>query len=759
MSWPMRTTLGGPRVLLRRLREVMTEPVSAQERLDKIVVLIAANMVAEVCSVYVSRADGQLELYATEGLNRAQVHMVQMRIGEGLVGTVAKEAKPLALANAQAHPAFKFFPELGEEMFNAFVGVPILRAGDTLGVLVVQNKAHRLYSEEEVEALQTVSLILAEMIASGELQAIAKPGIMLAARRPHQLSGIGLTDQVGLGHVVLHEPRVVVRALVAENIPEELARLDAAVEGIRQEIDGLLQRADMTRAGDHRDVLEAYRMFANDRGWAAKMREAVESGLTAEGAVEKVQNDTRARMLRVSDPYLRERLHDMDDLANRLLRRLAGGPETSAKVELPRDAIILARNMGPAELLDYDRERVRGLVLEEGSPTSHVTIVARALGIACVGQVENILTLVEQGDAIIVDGSSGEVHVRPPPEIENAFAEKVRLRARRQAIYRELRDKPAITRDGTPVNLLINAGLLVDLPHLKETGARGIGLFRTELQFMVAATFPRIGEQFELYKSVLDAAGENPVTFRSLDIGGDKILPYMEAEAEENPALGWRAIRLTLDRPGLLRSQVRALLMAARGRELRLMFPMITEVGEFDRAKALVERELRFVEKHGHEPPAALKLGAMIEVPAILWQLEALLKRVDFLSIGSNDLLQFFFASDRGNAKLANRFDPLCTPALRALRQIARAAAAAHVPVTVCGEMAGKPVEAIALLALGFRSISMSPASIGPVKSALLGLDLGELRALLDPILDDDEPTPELRRRLTVFAETHGIAV
>jgi phosphotransferase system enzyme I (PtsP) len=755
----MRTSTGGPRVLLRRLREVMSEPVSAQERLDRIVVLIAANMVAEVCSVYVLRADGQLELYATEGLNRSQVHLVQMRIGEGLVGTVAKDAKPLALANAQAHPAFKFFPELGEETFNAFVGVPILRAGDTLGVLVVQNKAQRLYSEEEVEALQTVSLVLAEMIASGELQAIAPAGMLLASKRPHHLAGLSLSESIGLGHVVLHEPRVTVKRLVADNVPEELLRLDLAVDALKAQIDEMLERTELMRAGDHRDVLEAYRMFANDRGWAQKMRDAVKDGLTAEGAVEKVQNDTRARMLRVHDPYLRERLHDMDDLANRLLRQLAGEPATASKVELPKDAIVVARNMGPAELLDYDRRRLRGLVLEEGSPTSHVTIVARALGVATVGQVENITTLVEQGDAIIVDGASGEVHVRPPADVENAYAEMVRVRAGRQAVYRELKDKPAKTRDGAPIAMLLNAGLMVDLPHLDDTGAAGIGLFRTELQFMVAATFPRISEQYGLYNAVLDAAGDRPVTFRSLDIGGDKILPYMQAEEEENPALGWRAIRLTLDRPGLLRSQIRALLMAAKGRELRLMFPMVTEVAEFDRAKALVERELRFLTKHGHEPPLVLKLGAMIEVPAILWQLEALARRADFLSVGSNDLLQFLFASDRGSTKLANRFDPLCPAVLRALKHVVDAAQAAHVPVTLCGELAGKPLEAITLLGLGFRSISMSPASLGPVKAAIATLDLGEMRAFLAPYLADPEPVPDLRQRLRTFAETHGIAV
>lgn len=756
----MRNTLGGPRVLLRRLREVMLEPVSAQERLDKIVVIIAANMVAEVCSVYVLRADGNLELYATEGLNRTQIHRVQMRLGEGLVGAVAKDAVPLALSDAQTHPGFLFFPELGEDMYHGFVGVPILRAGNTLGVLVVQNKAHRAYSEEEVEALETISLVLAEMIASGELQAIAKPGIMLASRRPYHLKGLGLSDAIGLGHVVLHEPRVVVKSLVAENIGDELARLEAAITALRQHIDNMLDdNAEMSRAGDHREVLEAFRMFANDRGWARKMQEAVRTGLTAEGAVEKVRSDTRARMMRISDPYLRERLHDLDDLANRLLRQLSGEPATAVRVDLPKDAILVARNMGPAELLDYDRERLRGLVLEEGAHTSHVTIVARALGIAAVGQAGDMIAMVEPGDAIIVDGSSGEVHVRPPPDIESAYVAKVRLRAGRQQVYRELRDKPATTLDGTPVTLQINAGLLVDLPHLRETGALGIGLFRTELQFMVASTFPRISEQLELYKSVLDAAGENPVTFRSLDIGGDKILPYMTAEPEENPALGWRAIRLTLDRPGLMRSQIRALLMAARERELRLMFPMITEVSEFDRAKELVSRELRFLEKHGHPRPKKLKLGAMIEVPAILWQLPALVARADFLSVGSNDLLQFFYAVDRGNTKLAERFETLSLPFLKALRHIQVEAHKGGVPVTVCGELAGRPIEALTLLALGYRSISMSPASIGPVKAAIRAANLKELRHLLDPILAGEEEPGDIRAKMRAFAETHGIPI
>src|ERR1700756_676351 len=521
----MRGALGGPRVLLRRLREVMAEPVSAQERLDKIVVLIAANMVAEVCSVYVLRVDGTLELYATEGLNKAAVHQTVLRSDEGLVGLVASEANPINLSEAQNHPAFSYRVETGEEIYHSFLGVPVLRAGNTLGVLVVQNRARRTYTEEEEEALQTTAMVLAEMIASGELSAIAKPGADPAARRPLHLTGMALNEGVALGHVVLHEPRVVITNFIADDLPKELKRLEAAVETMRSDLDVLLERGEVADGGEHRDVLEAYRMFAYDRGWVHRLEEAVATGLTAEAAVERVQSDTRARMLRATDPYLRERLHDLDDLANRLMRQLTGRDHAPSRESLPENAILVARAMGPAALLDYDRKRLRGLVLEEGGPQSHVAIVARALGIAAVGEIDNATGIPDPGDAIIVDGMAGDVHLRPLPDMEAAYAERVRLRARRQQQYAALRDKPCITQDGKEIALLLNAGLSVDLPHIDDTGACGIGLFRTELQFMVAPSFPRTSEQYALYRAVLDAAGSKPVTFRTLDIGGGEMLP------------------------------------------------------------------------------------------------------------------------------------------------------------------------------------------------------------------------------------------
>ena len=753
----MRGALAGPRLLLRRLREAMAEPVSAQARLDKIVVHIASNMVAEVCSVYVLRADGRLELFATEGLNREAVHLTTMRSGEGLVGLIAESAESLALADAQSHPAFSYKPETGEEIYHSFLGVPILRGGNTLGVLVVQNRARRTYSEEEIEVLQTTAMLLAEMIASGELQSIVRPGADIALRRPLACSGAAIAEGVGLGHVVFHEPRVVVKQLVAEDLKYEEKRLDQAISAVRESIDELIERGDQTGPGEHREVLETFRMFAHDQGWLRRLREAVMTGLTAEAAVERVQNDARAKLQRRTDPYMRERLHDLDDLANRLLHQLTGEPFVAANEDLPDNAILVARTMGPAALLEYDRKKLRGLVLEEGGPSSHVAIVARALGIPAVGEIANITDLVEQGDAIIIDGSTGEVQVRPAPDVEAAYAEKARLRARRQEQYHKLRDVPACTQDGVTIDLHMNAGLLVDLPHVEETGAVSIGLFRTELQFMVAPKFPRMEAQYVLYKAVMDAVGDRPVTFRTLDIGGDKVLPYMQTFEEENPALGWRAIRIGLDRPGLLRSQVRAMLRAGGGRNLRIMFPMVATAAEFDAARAVVERELRHLKRHDYALPSDLKLGIMVEVPSILWQLEEILERVDFLSVGSNDLVQYLFAADRDNKRVSNRFDPLSPPALRALKLIVDKAAQTKTSVTLCGEIGGRPLEAMALIGLGYRGLSMTPSSIGPVKAMVLAVDAGELRALMEGLLARHDGAISLREELRRYAEAKGV--
>ncbi|MGZ5862644.1 MAG: phosphoenolpyruvate--protein phosphotransferase [Methyloceanibacter sp.] len=754
----MATTVGAPRQLLRRLREVMAERESAQARLDKVVVLIASNMVAEVCSLYLRRRDASLELFATEGLNPEAVHNTHLKRGEGLVGLIAEQAEAMQFADAQTHPAFAFRPETGEEIYHSFLGVPILRGGHAIGVLTVQNRTHRTYSDEEVEALQTTAMVLAEMIASGGLGVADEAAPDIRREASAQIKGVPLSEGVALGHAVLHEPRIVITKLIAEDVELERRRLTQGIEELTGVIDDMLERGDLARAGEHREVLETFRMFAHDHGWKRRLDEALATGLTAEAAVERVRNDTRARMLRQTDPYWRERLHDIDDLSNRLLRLLAGGVGTTAAAgNLPQDTILIARTMGPAELLDYDRQRLRGLVLEEGGTASHVAIVARALGLAALSQAKGVLEAVEPGDAVIVDAETGELHVRPTQEVVAAYADKVRFRARRQAQYAAFRNVPAVTLDGQRVSLHMNAGLLFDLPHLDQSGADGIGLFRTELQFMISSTFPRLDQQTRLYKAILDAAGERPVVFRSLDVGGDKVLPNIRISQEENPALGWRAIRMSLDRPALFRTQIRALLRAAAGRELRIMLPMITDVSEFIAAKGLIERERQLLAKHGRAEPKRLLIGTMIEVPALLWQLDRLLPLADFASVGSNDLLQFLFAADRGNSRVADRFDSLNPAALKALRVIVEGAERHAVPLTLCGEMAGRPLEAMAVLGLGFRAISMAPASVGPVKAMILSLDVGALRIWLDELLDSKATS--LREELRQFATEKGVQI
>lgn len=745
----------GPRLLLRQMRGLMAEQRSAQERLNRLVALIASNMVSEVSSIYLIRG-GVLELFATEGLNPAAVHSTTLAIGEGLVGEIARTAQPLNLSDAQHHPKFAYRPETGEDPFQSFLGVPILHSGEVLGVLTVQNMTQRHYGEEEVEALLTVAMVLAEVVSTLHLEGVAQPE---KARHegPLTIEAQSLVEGIAIGHAVMHEPRVKVTKLISEDTEAELARLNLGIEALQASIEQMMSATDGNMSAESRDVLETYKMFAHDRGWSKRLREIVITGLTAEAAVERVQGDLRARMNRSRDLYLRERAHDLDDLSNRLLRLLVGKRPTIQADEMPADAIILARTMGPAELLDYDRAPLRGLVLEEGTASSHVAIVGRALSLPILGLVKDVLENVETGDLVIIDGEAGELHIRPTEELVKSYRAKLQLLEQRQAVYAKVRDTPAVTRDGTRIHLNMNAGLLVDLPNLIRSGAEGIGLFRTELQFMVASAMPRLEVQRNLYSAVLEAAGNRSVVFRTVDLGGDKVVSYMTPEREDNPALGWRAIRIALDRPGLLRYQARALIEAAVGKDLRMMFPMVSSVDEFVQAKSLVIRELDRARRRGQDLPNAVHVGTMLEVPALGFQLTELLPLVQFVSIGSNDLLQFFYAVDRQNPRLSDRYDMLSAPFLRFVREIVSACDAAGVPVSLCGEMAGRPLEAMALVGIGLRTISMPPTAIGPIKLMLRDVDLPQLTERLGELVASG--APNLRGRLKDYATGCGIAL
>jgi phosphotransferase system enzyme I (PtsP) len=731
---------------------------TAQDRLNTIVRIIAADMVAEVCSCYIMRAGEVLELFATEGLRPEAVHRTRLRVGEGLVGVIAANARPLALADAQSHPDFAYRPETGEEIFHSLMGVPILRSGRVLGVLVVQNRTLRNYTEDEIEALQTIAMVLAELAASGELvNPLERQQATGLGQLPLRLEGVRLNGGLAIGQAVLHEPRIVIKQVVAEDPNAELDRLRRSVETMQSAIDELLAASDVAPGGEHRDILETYRMFAADHGWLHRIGEAVKGGLTAEAAVQKVQSDMRVRMNQMTDPYLRERLADLEDLTNRLQQHLAGRPLTAAAAELPEEFILVARIMGPAELLDYDRRRLKGVVLEEGSPSAHVAVVARALDIPVVGRVKDVLNRVEPGDLIVVNGDEAAVLVRPSEDVQQAVGNRIKARLGQRRQFESLRDLPAESKDGVRVELMLNAGLFVDLPYLEETGAAGIGLFRTELQFMLRDKFPTVAQQTSLYRRVLDQAAARPVTFRTLDIGGDKLLPYMDEIADENPAMGWRAIRIALDRPAMLRQQLRALIRAAAGKSLRVMFPMIADITEFDAARAILDLELDRQRKEGAETPVKTEVGLMLEVPALLWQLPALFERAHFISVGTNDLVQFLFASDRGNPRLADRYDALSPPVLRVLGEIASACTARAMPVAVCGEMAGQPLDAMVLVGLGFRTLSMAPASVGPVKAMIRSLDVAALAEFIRSL--EGIPAHSLRGKLHDFARDRGTQI
>jgi phosphotransferase system enzyme I (PtsP) len=749
--------LTGSRLVLKRLRDVMARPGTAQQRLNEVVRIIAGDMVAEVCSVYVLRAGEVLELFATQGLNPTAVHRTRLRVGEGLVGDIAAHARPLSLADAQSHPNFAYRPETGEEVYHSLMGVPILHSGRVVGVLVVQNRTRRQYDEEETETLQTIAMVLAELVANGELvspnEVRQVDGIGLL---PLRIEGVKLNGGLGMGLAVLHEPRIVIKRVVAEDVTTEQKRFRDGLREVQESIDSMLEASDLTHGSEHREILETFRMFAEDRGWVGRISEAIENGLTAEAAVQRVFDEQRARFRDVTDPYLKERLHDMADLSNRLLLRLTGDQDNHTNGQiLPDDMVVVARNMGPAELLDYDRARLRALVLEEGSANAHVAIVARALDIPVIGRATDLLSRIEPLDPLIVDGDNAHVFIRPGEDVQQSFAEGMRLREERKQKYATLRDLPARTLDGADIALHINAGLLIDMQHLKTAGADGVGLYRTEIPFMVRSEFPDAEAQAELYGRILDQADGKPVVFRTLDVGGDKVLPYLDGFGEDNPAMGWRAIRIGLDRPALLRQQLRALIVAARGRDLNIMFPMVSSIDEFDAARRVLELELKRQIARGHKRPGRMKVGVMLEVPALMFQLDALFKRIDFLSIGSNDLLQFVFAADRGNPRLADRYDVLSPAALRLFGEVARRAAKAKVPLSLCGEMAGRPLEAMALLGMGMRSLSMNPVSVAPVKAMVRSLDLTRFSRFLSDLLVREERVP--REILRTYAVDNDI--
>lgn len=754
------TAAASARQILTRLTEVMASRMHAQGKLDAVVEIIGECLTSEVCSIYLLR-EGMLELFATRGLNQSAVHVTRMAVGEGLTGTIAANIETLNLAEAKAHPDFSYRPETGEEKFHSFAGVPIVYRERAVGALCVQHVDPRRYEEVEIEALQTTAMVLSELIANAELVDEEEArGLTEEQTAPATVTGLPMVKGLGAGQAVYHQPRVQITQVMAEDIEAERQRVYRAFDKMREQIDNLAGQAEFGVGGEHEEVLETYKMFAYDEGWSRRINEAIDSGLTAEAAIERVQQHTRMRMREIDDPLLADRMHDLEDLANRLIRIVAGQLGTAASQGLRRDTILLARNLGPAELLEYDKRRLKGVILEEGSLTAHVVIVARAMGVPVLGRAQGVRGVIREGDEVLLDAAAGNAMVRPLSQVADAFYARFARSKERQAAYASLRDVEPFTRCGTRIQVMMNAGLRDDMSNLAMTGADGVGLFRTEFQFLVSATLPQRERQTRLYRDVLDAAGDKPVIFRTVDIGGDKSVPYLAsdmAQNDENPAMGWRALRLALDREGLMKAQARALCEAAGGRALYVMFPMVSEVWEFDAAKAVFDEQLAFLRSKKKMIPERVHYGAMLEVPALAEVLDLLLPKLSFLSVGTNDLTQFLFAADRANPKLAQRYDWLSPSILRFLRRVIRSSVGSGVDLGVCGEMGGRRLEALALLGIGFRRLSITPAAVGPIKELVRKIDLAELSAALSAWLVD--PAIDIRAELSAWAAEREIEI
>lgn len=748
-----------PIKLLRQVRDAMTTGTgTAQSRLDVLTRTIAEAMHADVCSIYLTRPGDILELFASYGLKQTSVHVTRLRFGEGLVGEVASTGLDLNLAEPQAHPKFAYRPETGEELYHSFIGVPLLHSHKTIGVLVVQSKVARTYTSDIAEILHAVAMVIAELAVGSKIVDLYDiSGGESPTLQSQQVSGLTLAGGIAKAPVVLHRPKIEIEKLVSDSPEEEEIRLHGALLELQQSVDALIDQSGLEEGSAHREILESYRLFSQDRGWIDRILEAIRTGLTAEAAVRKVQEEMHARLNQITSSYIQERVHDLEDLSERLLYHLQGVEPTAALGELPDAFILVANALGPAELLEYDAKRIKGVIMAEGSPTSHVAIIARMMDIPMVGRVENILNLVTTGELAVVQGDQGLVYIRPPEDVEAAADTEIAARATQVAAYAATRGLPPVTKDSERISLNLNLGLFVHTDHLGAEDVDGVGLFRTELPYMASRELPSVGDQQKIYRDAIEKAKGKRVIFRSFDIGGDKQVPYIQVGDEENPAMGWRATRIGLDRPVILRQQLRALVRAAAGEKLSVMFPFIAEIPEFDAMKALLMKELARAREEGITAPTEIRIGTMLEIPSLLFQLPELMSRVDFVSIGSNDLFQFLFACDRGSPRVSGRYDTLNPAVIRAIKSIVAAANEYKVDLGFCGDMATRPLDAMALIGCGVRSLSMPPAAIGPVKAMVRSLNVRDLALYLEYICT--EPSHSLRLPLERFAKDHGVEI
>ncbi|MBA1146806.1 phosphoenolpyruvate--protein phosphotransferase [Ectothiorhodospiraceae bacterium WFHF3C12] len=742
---------------LHRIVQEVNAAADLPHALNIIVNRVAEATGADVASVYLrTPEDGTLALMATVGLKESAVGRVRLKPDEGLVGLVAERAEPMNLENADRHPRFRYFPETGEERFHSFLGVPIIHYRNLLGVLVVQQQTHRRFEEDDVAFLVTMGAQLAGVIAhaqaSGDIERLHRR----ASRASRPLRGVPGARGVAIGTArVVYAPTELnaVPDRKAENPHFEEEVFLAAVQAVREEIKELADRLDGALPAAEQAVFEAYQRILDSNSLIQDTLERIRAGSWAAGAVRETINAHVRTFDEMEDAYLRERAADIRDIGRRILMRMQlVGSDTR---EVPEHAILVGQEVNASQLAEIPQERLAGVVSARGSRNSHVAILARALGIPAVMGVTELDPARLDGRELITDGYIGRVYVEPARTVRREYKRLMREEAELSEGLKQLQPLPAETTDGYRVGLYANTGLISDVGSSIESGCDGVGLHRTEFPFMIREHFPGELEQARLYREVIAAFAPRPVTLRTLDIGGDKALPYFPIK-EDNPFLGWRGIRMTLDHPEIFLTQLRAMLRADIGfGNLRVMFPMVSRLEEVDEALKLLKRAQQELEEDGLEINAP-KVGVMIEVPAAVYQVDSLAKRLDFLSIGSNDLAQYLLAVDRNNPRVASLYDELHPAVLRAVNAIAKAGLRHRKPVSVCGSMAGDPGTALLLMAMGIHGLSMSSANLLRVKWVIRSFSSTEAQSLLQQALAMEYPD-DVRELIAHALEQAGL--
>jgi len=744
--------------ILRKIVQQVNAAESLDEALGIIVLRVREAMGTEVCSVYLrDRNSDRYVFRATEGLNRDQVGVASLAPDQGLVGLVAEREEPVNLENAENHPRFQFMPDIGEEPFHAFLGVPIIHQRDVLGVLIVQQVKRRRFDESDEAFLVTLSAQLAGVIAHAQVVTGAvEIGTTTGDGRPARIAGVPGAPGVAIGVGVVVSPSADLYSVPQRKVANRRRELQAfkrALDRVRADIQAVADSLEGELGPEDHALFDVYLGILDDSSIGGEVAGLIKAGEWAQGALSQVMIRHIRHFERMDHSYLKERAVDVKDLGTRVLAYLQESDK--ARRVYPDRTILVGEELTASSLGEIPREKLAGLVSVRGSGNSHVAILARAMGVPTVMGVVDLPYTRLQDREMVLDGYNGTVHLNPTPELRRRFQEVLDQDLALSRDLEALRDEPCQTLDGHRMPLWVNTGLMADVARSLDQGAEGVGLYRTEIPFLLRDRFPTEEEQRQIYRNQLKAFAPKPVTMRTLDIGGDKALPYFPIE-EDNPFLGWRGIRVTLDHPEIFLAQIRAMLKANDGLgNLRIMLPMICNTAEVEEALELIQRSHREIRQEGIDtvlPP----IGVMIEVPAAVYQARQLARRVDFISVGSNDLTQYLLAVDRNNSRVADLYHSLHPAVLRALWEVAQACRAEGRPVSICGELAGEPEGAVLLLAMGYDVLSMNATVLPKVKQALRSVHLAEAQALLAEVMDLEDAWV-IREHLERFLTEHGM--